>query len=233
MRTAAIFVSSVVFIAFIACVNYGGGVVDFEQPTADASIDPNDSGAPAVVDAAALRDASADRYVADAGSSCPLPNLLLNPDFESGQTPWDESSSNISMITTGSAHRGIRYARVCGATTDAGAASYLLKQTLVSGLPSRNYVLRGWFRVSSGGSADSTPLILNLNDNVPPAETQKLAHGSVVWTCGLVKAALPLKIVDIGFQLLANEQMCVDIDDVALYEVTSLAADLPPGCGCQ
>jgi hypothetical protein len=218
---------------FAACANYGSSVIDFEPPSTpkDASVDAT---VPLTADAQPIGDAAPARLDADSGAVCPFPNLLLNPDFESGEVNWNPPSPNLySVVGSSSAHRGTMHGRICLKTPASGNSSYLLNQTLPPTLPSGNYTLRGWFRLESGGSQDAKPLLLNINNNAPSAETQQYPHDSVNWTCKSLSVALQPRIIQVGFGLLMGEQMCLNIDDLALYETTSLDGGLPPGCGCD
>lgn len=82
------------------------------------------------------------------------PNLLVNPSFEAGLSPWQAQAGGTAGTTTSGAFAGTR----CGSSTNRTATGHGLRQSVMSAaVPGRMHIGSAWVRTSS-----STPVTVNM-----------------------------------------------------------------------
>jgi hypothetical protein len=190
-------------------------------PAADAAAPTADSSVPL--------DASADASL-EAGPRCPQ-NLLSNPGFEGLDGTWSGATSTSASIETSAARQGTRGMRVCGTRVDAGYL-YFVQQALSLEGGMSSYHLRAWLRASPDATSPQPDSNSYLAVDGDGGGLLRGLLPTSVWSCAALSTGpVTAKGVGVGIYAAANESTCIDIDDVALYEVPD-SGMLPPGCGC-
>lgn len=183
---------------------------------------PSD-GKPSVPDASAIDSAS--DASSDGGGSCPLPNLLSNPDFENGGVGWLPWNSYVSVLPS-AAHSGGGGVQVCRRPQ---VSEYDADQKFATALPTGTYFARGWFRADPDAGAANGELYMT-DQNGYAATIKQLGQLGPKWTCAEVTGTQVVASFGVGGQSAALGT-CIDSDDVALYQVPGSGV-VPDGCKC-
>jgi hypothetical protein len=184
------------------------GAVELTMPDADAASAPDAEGG------------------SDAGSACPLTNLVSNANFENGGVGWLPWNGDIA-VTPGARRTGAAGMQVC---RRAAVSEYDADQKFATMLPAATYYARAWFRADADAGAGAGVGELYMTDENAYAATYKqVGQVGPVWTCGEVQGTQVVASFGVGGKS-TPLGTCVNADDVALYLVP--ASGIPPECKC-
>lgn len=177
---------------------------------------------PLPFDAAYAKKPAYDGIVAGLGGTLPShgPNLVVNPDFESGQAPWSSTGGTLALDTA-TAHAGTSACLTNRVNATDGISQSLLTQLSGGGQLS----LSAWVRISGAATAN-VRLVLQVDETGGATRelpaVQRIASDST-WIQlsgdrGLGFSAAPTRI-DLVVDADAGVDVCVD--DVSVQVVTA------------
>jgi hypothetical protein len=173
-----------------------------------------------------------DARPSDAGPSCSIPNLLLNPGFESDLSDWSLLGNGAYSRLAESARSGGRGVRLClqGPETNPYAGRYVYQR--ISRIQTEVY-FRAWIRGISPDAATPQGRFggVSLSAFDSPGDEQRNERAlDTTWQCISVKAPLPTTDVAVYVRAETQGTVCVDVDD--LYAAKVPEGGLPAECQC-
>ena len=107
------------------------------------------------------------------------PNLLMNPGFESGLSPWTAQAGGTAGTTTSAAFAGTR----CGSSTNRTATGQGLRQSVMSAaIPGRMHIASAWVRTSSPTTVTVNMVMAQTDVRGARFSTVKSAQIADQWT---------------------------------------------------
>jgi hypothetical protein len=176
----------------------------------------------------AIADATTDAVTSDGGidgSSCPLTNLLSNPDFENGGVGWLPWNASVA-VAPAAARTGSGGLRVC---RKPAVSEYDGDQKFATPLASGTYYARAWLRADPDGGAANGELYLT-DETAYAATLKSVGQLGPSWSCAEVTGTHVVASFGVGGQSAALGT-CIDADDAVLYRVPPDGI-VPAACKC-